>query len=208
MLTGKELISILIATVILGFTASLMQSFELFLYACLIMFVIIFANIFAKKIIGLYLDSEVETKLWEIERWGFQPHRKFNKPLPAGAFFPIITTALSFGYARWMATLVFDVKTKTHRAAKRHGLYKFSEMTEFHIGLIAASGILINLILAVVGYLLNFPLFAKLNFYYAFYNMFPISDLDGNKIFFGSLTLWSFLASLTLIGLLFAILII
>ncbi|MBL7059296.1 hypothetical protein ISS08_02490, partial [Candidatus Pacearchaeota archaeon] len=98
-----------------------------------------------------------------------------------------------------------DVKAKVYRAAKRHGLYSFSEMTEYHLGLIAASGIFINLILAIIGYVIGFPLFAKLNIYYALFNMIPISDLDGNKIFFGSLVLWSFLAALTLIGLGYAL---
>jgi hypothetical protein len=31
--------------------------------------------------------------------------------------------------------------------------------------------------------------------------MLPIADLDGNKIFFGSIVIWSFLAVLVLIGL-------
>jgi len=36
--------------------------------------------------------------------------------------------------------------------------------------------------------------------YYAFFNILPLSDLDGNKIFFGNLVLWSFIAALVLIG--------
>ena len=74
-------------------------------------------------------------------------------------------------------------------------------MTEEHIGLIAASGIFANLFLGIIGYLIGFPLFAKLSIWFAFFNMIPISNLDGNKIFFGNLVLWSFLAIITLIGL-------
>jgi len=107
-----------------------------------------------------------------------------------------------------MASLVFDVKPRVYRSAKRFGLYTFSEVTEYHLGLIAASGIVINLILAIVGYFVGFPLFARLNMYYAFFNILPISELDGNKIFFGSKIMWSFLASLVLIGMLFAIFIV
>ena len=110
---------------------------------------------------------------------------------------------LSVGYVKWLAALVFDVTPKPYRAAKRHGLYRFSEMTESHIGLIAASGILANLFFAVVGYLIGTPEpmnFVSLSVFYALFNMLPISDLDGNKIFFGSIELWGFLASLVLIA--------
>jgi Zn-dependent protease len=100
-----------------------------------------------------------------------------------------------------MACLVFDVKPKIYRAAKRHGLYSYSEMTESHIGLIAAVGVIASLVFAVIGYLMGFSEFSRLSIYFAFFNMIPISDLDGNKIFFGSLILWSFLAALVLIGL-------
>ena len=134
--------------------------------------------------------------------------RKLKRPFPAGAFFPILFAFFTFGTINWMASLVFDVKAKVHRAAKRHGLWSFSEMTEYHIGLIAATGIAVNLIAAVIGYFINQPEFAKLNIYYAFFNMLPISDLDGNKIFFGSKILWSFLATITLIGVGYALLLI
>ena len=76
-------------------------------------------------------------------------------------------------------------------------------MTEEHNGKIAATGIIANLFLALIFYFIggNFGvLFAKLNIWFAFFNMIPISDLDGNKIFFGNLVLWSFLAIITLIA--------
>ena len=60
---------------------------------------------------------------------------------------------------------------------------------------------------AVIGYLVGFSDFAKISLYYAFFNMLPLSDLDGNKLFFGSLVTWVFLAALVLIGLAGAILI-
>jgi len=162
-------------------------------------------NIFAKKIMAYYVESEIKIKLWEIERYGVAPHRKMKKPFPAGAFFPIILTAITVGYATWMACLTFDVKPKVYRAAKRFGLYSFSEMTEWHISLIAAAGILANLLFAIIGYLTNFPEFARWNIYFAAFNMIPFSDIDGSKIFFGSTVLWTFLAAVSLIFLGYAI---
>jgi Zn-dependent protease len=103
-----------------------------------------------------------------------------------------------------MASLVFEVKPKPWRVSKRHGYYSFSEMTEDHIGYIAAFGIIANLLFAVIGYLIGFELFSKINVWFAFFNMIPISDLDGNKIFFGNLALWNVLAILTLLGMVYA----
>ncbi len=208
MLNKKEIISILVIALILAFTISLIETTKIFFYSLVAIFFVITINIFSKKVASFYLDSEIEIKLWEIKRYGFKAHKYFKKPFPAGAFLPIIVTALSAGYLNWFASLIFDVKPKIYRAAKRHGLYSFSEMTELHIGLIAAAGVSANLIFAIIGYLIGFPLFTRLNIYYAFFNLLPLSSLDGNKIFFGSLVLWSFLATIVLVALGYAFLIV
>lgn len=205
MLNKKEIISIIVASLVLGFVFSLIETFSLFLWTTAMIFLVIIINLLAKKITAFHFDSEIELRLWEMKRYGIKKHKHFKHAFPAGAFFPIITTALSLGYIRWMAALVFDIKSKIYRAARRHGIYKFSEIPEFHIGLIAAAGIAANLLFAIIGYLINLPDFAKLNIYYAFFNTLPLSDLDGNKIFFANITLWAFLASVTLIGVLLAV---
>lgn len=211
MLTKKEITNIIIVTLILAFAINFMNTFQVFLYTLGTVFLIIMINLLSKKITSFYLDTEIETKLWEIKQYGFKAHQQFKRPFPAGAFFPIITTFLSFGHIPWMASLIFDVKGKVYRAAKRHGLYSFSGIAEDHIGLIAAAGIFANLVFAVIGYFIGLPKemnFVELSILYAFFNMLPISDLDGNKIFFGNLILWSFLASVTLAGLIYTIFII
>ncbi|SRR3990170_686496 len=211
MFNRKEIAIILAITLILAFSFSL-RDFGNFAYVLASIFFIIAINVFAKKISCHYFDSEIEVKLWEMHRYGLlgifsggyvstHPGKKFRKPFPLGAFLPVITSIMSLGFFVWAASLVFDIKPKIYRAAKRHGLYSFSEMTEEHLGYIASAGILANLISAVIGYLIGFSTFSELSIYYAFFNMIPLSDLDGNKIFFGSIVLWSFLASLTLIGL-------
>ena len=181
-----------------------------FLWTLLAVFVLILINVLAKKIFGFYLETETEIKFWEISGTGIKKRKNFKKPFPIGAFLPLISKIILFpinGLA-WMASLVFEVKPKSYRAAKRHGLYTFSEMTEEHMGYIAAAGIFATLVFAVIGYLLGFTEFSKLSIYYALFNMFPISSLDGNKIFFGNIVLWSFLASLVVIGLLFMVFIV
>lgn len=208
MFNKKEITSGLIAIIIIALSISLLNSWGRFEVILLTIFLVIVINLLAKKAISYYLDTTIEFKLWEIKQFGFSPRSKFKKSFPAGIFFPIIFSALSFGNLMWLASLTFEIKPKVYRAAKKHGLYSFSEVTEFEIGLIAAAGILINLIFAIIGYSAGFPLFAKLSIWFAFFNMIPISNLDGNKIFFGSLVIWSFLASIVLIGVAYAFLLI
>jgi hypothetical protein len=200
MLEKKEIGVFLITTIVLAASISFLET-NLFLSVLLSVLFILFLNIAAKKIAAYYLDSEIEIKPWQMERYGFQRHQYFKRPLPIGIFLPIIVAVISLGNLLWMASLVFEVKPKVYRAAKRHGLYSYSEMTESHIGIIAAIGVLVNLVAAVIGYFLGFPTFARLSIYMAFFSVIPLSDLDGNKIFFGNIVLWSFLATLVLIGL-------
>lgn len=200
MFNGKEVLSVAIVSVILAFVFSFSSGFEVFVYFLGLILLVILVNFITKKSMSYYLDSEIETGFWEVKRYGFKPHHHLNRGFPAGIILPVITALVSLGHFVWMAALTFDVHPKVYRASKRFGLYSFSEMTEYHMGLIAASGIFINLFLAVAGYFAGFTDFAKLNIYYAFFNMIPVSDLDGNKIFFGSFVLWSFIEALVLIG--------
>ena len=204
MLNAKEILTILIVTAVLALTLSFAKGASVLLVMLLAVFLILLINTVAKKISGFYLDSEIEVDIWKIQRYGFKPTSYLKKPFPAGIFFPIIFAILSLGRVVWLASLVFEVKPASYRVAKRHGLYSYSEMTEDHIGYIAAAGIFANLFFAFVGYLLGFEEFARLSIYYTFFNMLPFSDLDGNKVFFGNIILWSFLAALVLIGLAYA----
>lgn len=212
MLNRKEFTAIIVATLVLAFCASLITNLKTFPYVLLSILIIILVNTIAKKIAAYHCDSEIKVRLWEIERYGYKASWRFKKPVPAGLIFPLFFTIISLGYIKWLAALVFDVTPKPYRAAKRHGLYRFSEMTESHIGFIAAAGIVTNLVVAVAAYLIpNIPVemdFVRLSIFFAFFSMLPFSDLDGNKIFFGSMVLWSFLAAIVLIAMAFAFLIV
>lgn len=201
MINKKESIIIILITIIIAVSLSFLKTFDYFLYMLIPVLLVILINVFAKKFIAYYLDSEVEIDVWKVKRYGFRPESHFKKAFPTGAVFPLIFSLLTLGNVVWMASLVFDVKPKVYRAAKRHGLYKFSEMTEDHIGLIASAGIVANIVFAALGYLFGFESFAMLNISFAFFNILPFSDLDGNKIFFGNIVIWSLLAAITLIGL-------
>lgn len=205
----KEIALLILITIItafaIGLTKNLALNMQLFIFALIGVFIVLLVNILVKKTTAYFLESEIEIKLWEIKRFGFRTEQYFKRAFPLGAFIPLISKIflLSLNGFVWMASLVFDVKAKAYRAAKRHGIYSFSEMTEEHIGRIAAAGIFVNLLLAFIFYIVGGDfgiIFAKINLWFVFSNMIPISDLDGNKIFFGNLVLWSFLAVITLIG--------
>ncbi|MFH1325440.1 MAG: hypothetical protein ABIH49_01560 [archaeon] len=206
MFSKKEIIPVVAVIIILASVVSFLKSVQGFVFALVSIFLVVTVNIIAKKISAFYLDSEIEMKIWEVQRFGFKPWMHSKKPIMVGIFLPIILGLFSLGRLTWFAPLIFDVKPKVYRAARRYGLYSFSEMTEDHIGLIAAAGIVANIVLGILGYLIGFQEFAKLNLYFAFFNILPISDLDGNKIFFGNLIMWVFLATLVSIGAAYAIL--
>ncbi len=214
MINRKEIfpiaLIIIIMTLSIGLSLNILEEWQSLAGILLAVSIVILLNIFTKKIIAYLLDSEIEMKIWEIEKFGLKPSAHFKKPFPVGAFLPVISKIILFPFKTfvWMASLVFEVRPRIYKGAKRHGLYAFSNITEYHLGIIAASGIIINIVAAVIGYFLGFQLFSRLNVYYAFFNMLPLSELDGNKIFFGNRILWSFLASIVLIGMLFAIFII
>lgn len=202
MFDKKEIGVIIITSVFLAFAITLVETWNIFLYALVCVLIIVLVNSLAKKISAYFFESEVEIKLWEFKRYGYRAGQKWKNAFPAGLVIPLISKIILFplnGFA-WMASLVFDVKPKSWRVAKRHGYYSFSEMTEDHIGYIAAIGVIANLILALIGYLVGYPYFAKISIWFAFFSMLPISDLDGNKIFFGNLALWNVLAILTAIA--------
>ncbi len=208
MLTKKEFFTIIIISLILGVIISLVETLNLFLTTTLMIFLVIVINIFAKKIIGYWLDTDIEVKIWELRQFGFKKHLHFKKHIQMGIFIPLIFKFLSVGLINWMACLTFDATGKVYRAARRHGIYSFSEVTEEEMGWIAGAGIIANLLFAVVAYLIGQETFAKLSITYAFYNVFPIFDFDGAKIFFGNIPFWSFLAILSCIGIFATIIII
>jgi Zn-dependent protease len=199
---------VLIITLSLNLSLTFTEYWQKFFVTLFMVSLVIGLNILIKKIIAYRLDSEIENKVWEIR--SSRLNLKKSKKIQIGMIIPFLSKLILFplGNFIWMACIVFDVKPRVYRGAKRFGLYTFSDLTEAHIGLIAASGVILNIILAIIGYLTGLTEFSRLNLYYAFFNILPISELDGNKIFFGNKVFWSFLASLILIGLCFLVFIV
>lgn len=200
MITRKEIFSILTTAVLFAIIITLFSSPMDLLTMFVIVFVVIFINVLSKKVIGFYLDVDIEHRIWSLKQWGIKKHFRFKDYVQAGIFVPLIIKFLTYpfwGGINWLASLTFDASGKVYRAAKRHGIYWFSEVTEEEMGWIASTGILASLALGFIGYMIGQETLAKISITYAFFNMIPIYDLDGTKIFFGSKVLWSVLAIVT-----------
>ena len=183
-----EIIVILLASVILSISTSFMDSSAL--VETTIYFIIILGlNVVAKKLFAYFLEADLKTKFWSWYQYGFRKDFHFKKPLPM-AWLPLLLSLISRGLFWWFAILDFDVQPRTERVSRRHGLYRFSEMTDWDISLIVVAGIVTNLVLAIVGYIVGFEFFARLNIYFAAWSLLPLSSLDGSKLLMGSRALW------------------
>lgn len=196
---GAILGAIILFTVVAGFGYALSGNFVMVAMGFAFAVIIICAVVFAQKIAAFLLDASATHELWNVSWFGFRDHQHFKKPIPAGAIVPLFFSLFSTGWIKVPAFLNYETRALKTRAAKRFGYYSFTEMTDWHNGLIGAAGIFVVLIISFVGYVAGFEYLAKLAAYYAFFNMIPISKLDGAQIFFGSRILWATLAFITLI---------
>ena len=202
MLKLQEIPHILIAIIVFAFVLSLEKGLNVFALSLIYAFLIIIINVEAKKLAAYYFETDIRIKTWHFQRYGFFPSSYFKLPIPIGIILPALLSIVSLGYAKWMAFLQFDSKPLKEKAVKRHYGSRFSELVEKHLAYIAAGGIFGNIILAVIAALFNLGDLARLSIYYGIFNMLPISQLDGSKIFFWSWRLWLFMLALLVVSLL------
>jgi hypothetical protein len=213
MINEKELLHILLATITLVFVVAfkdiLASGVNYITLGILFLFIalIILVNVLAKKATAHYYAATLEIKTWNWQRFGFARQRKLKKPLPMGIIAPILTTLITQGNFLFLATLESKIEGTSARATKAQGRFRFTEMTDTNQSLIIASGVVANLALAILAYLIDLGQLATLSIYYATYAMIPFGNLDGTKIFFGERNLWFTLAIITAIFLSFALLI-
>ncbi len=202
----KEIFIIFLVSIILGLTVSSPQK-SMILYSSISFIIILSLNIIIKKALAYYYEANATLSIWQWQRYGFKKGSHFKKPIPM-AWLPLILAFITQGAVWWLAILKTDIQPKTERVSKKHGLYRFSEMTEWHIALMITAGIAINLISAIIGYIAGFESFSRLNIYFAFWSLIPISELDGNKLLFGSKALWFTMFIITTIFLIWSLIIV
>ena len=202
----KEIITIILASIILALTVAF-KNRTMLLYATISFLIILIINILTKKSVGYYLETKVKTKFWSIYQYGFRKDMHFKKPLPM-LWLPLIITLFTKGIFPWLGILEFDVEAKTERVSKRHGLYRFTQVTEWHMAWITVWALIANFATAIIAYIAGFELFTKLSIYFIAWSVIPLSKLDGSKIFFSSRTLWSIVFTIAMLTLIWALTII
>jgi hypothetical protein len=187
----KESIIILIVCLILAISfiypeINLLNKFSI---AFLGFIIAIGTNILIKKIIAYNLEANIHTKIWEIYYFGFQERSHFKKPVPMVWLTPLLSI-LTRGALIWMPLLEFEISPRVERIAKRHGLYRFANITEWHLALIVFGGIVGNIIGYIFLNLGGLNELAIISLYYGMWSIIPLSGLDGSKLLFGSRKLW------------------
>ncbi len=167
--------------------------------------IIVGIPVIVKNAVAYSLDASVEHRVWSVYRFGVRPKEHFKKEQPAGFYVPLFFGLISLGAWKVMTFLSYETSALKHRAARRFGAYSFTSMTDWHNGLIGAAGVVALWIIAILAYLPGAEYLAKMATYYAFWNLVPISDLDGTQIYFGSRVLWTILAVTTLIFVAYAL---
>ena len=193
----KEFTTVIIAALVLGLTVAY-KDHDIFYYAATSFLIIITLNVFIKKLSGYYLETGVRTKFWSWYYFGFRKDFHFKKPVPM-VWLPLLLVLFTRGFFWWLNILEFDVEAKTERVSRRHGLYRFTEVTEWHIAWIIGWALMANFALAIIAYIAGFELFAKLSVYFIAWNLIPISGFDGAKLFYASRAFWIISASIAII---------
>jgi len=198
MFTKKEItwviITILIMSFIIGFTE------EFTVTSILIAFIIISTSLIAKKLASKYFYVEIQHEMWKFRRYGFLERSRFKKPFPIGIVLPFLMTIFSLGLIRPLTFLEFKSKSSKLRILRTRGVIcRTLDVKESDLGLISAAGFWGLLFLSFLGILLGIPMLIKYPVYYALWNLIPVSNLDGAKLFFGSFFNWVLLTVLNLI---------
>jgi len=204
----KDLAIIFVASVIISLSLAFPQrNFELLFSLFVSILIIIIINTFAKKFFAYKLETDVALGFWSTYYYGFAKKDHFNRPLTM-VWLPLLGSLITLGNIVWMPIIEFDVEARPERISRRHGLYRFTEVTEWHIALIAAAGIFSTIFFGIIGYFMGFETFARLSIFYAAWSIVPLGRLDGTKIFFGSRNLWFTLLIVLVVALLWGLTII
>lgn len=180
---------------------------QAFLFAALIIII----SVLFKKTMAALLETDAEHHIWGWSRWGLHKQDRFATEIPVGILLPLFFSLISLGtlkVATFLASETTIKKTYPSRAFGRDATYSYLTLTDWHNALIASAGIIGVLLLSFISYFLpfdNIETLARLAAFYAFWNLLPISTLDGSHILFGSRILWSTLALLTLVFTVYAL---
>jgi len=202
--TKKEVAWVIIAILIMGFIISFSLSPNYSPKVLLISAIIILTSVITKKIAGPFYDIKVEHKVLGFKRWGVYIRSKFKSPVPIGLILPFFFSIISLGMIKPFTLLQSDYKNLMKRRIRRRkgeSDYRRVEENETDPAFTVAWGFLALLILALIATIIKQPELAKYSIYYGVWNLIPFGNLDGTKLFFGSLINWTLLTIIYIISL-------
>jgi hypothetical protein len=188
--TKKEFVWAIVAIIILGFIIEFSEAYTLTLRGFIYAAVIIFTSILIKNLAADYFYLEIEHKIWGVKQWWFTTRAHFKKPLPFGLILPFFIAFVSIGAIKVMTILQFDGKPSKKKILKKRGSKRKEEANDSDFGFISAWGFWGLIILAIIASLIKQPELSKYAIYYGVWNLLPLGQLDGSKLFFGSLINW------------------
>ena len=149
-------------------------------------------NTLGYKIAANYFNTEASFKIW-----GVKPFQKGNLRNQTKSFFngPIIAILfyiVSAGQIFFTAISTFKIEKE-----KRLGR-EFPHVTEYETAIIGTLGLLFVLILVLIFNLLSVKIGVTIGAWFILFNLLPLSDIVGAKIWIGSRTLYVIMAVLIL----------
>jgi hypothetical protein len=171
--------------------------------------VIFFLHAYAKKRMGRKRAIRIEHEVWSISQYGLPTAARFKKPVPLGVLFPLIVTFLSGGFIKPLLFFQFKVENipsirllKAHgdrRALRKELIHEADFAFATSAGFFALLGLSVLIfLLFVLTELTVLKVIALYPLYYSLWNMIPLGNLDGSKLFFGSVLSWSVILFLQL----------
>ena len=213
MIRAKEIFYFLVASIVVGYLFAFKQlltgNLSPWLNYSILAFIMIILNALACELAVLRFGCDAEYRLWGTRNipWTvkklfshLREKERFKKEVPLWLIVPLVCIFATLGLVKWLAVLVFEAVPVHLSRMKKGRLY--AELTEWDLALIASLGPLVSVLLAVVSKIISgglFEVFATMNIWYAFFNLLPLSDFNGAKIFYGSKILWAFLFIFTLV---------
>ena len=152
----------------------------------------------------------VSFKIWDLKRFWFTKSSRLPirllgmkiKSIKLGLIIPLLFSFFSNGILKVLTI----GNTKIKEIPERRIHKKFKHMTEFDSSIIAATGPITNLLIALVLISINAEGFSKMievNYLLALFHLLPLPGIDGFKIFTGSRPLYLFIVSFSILSLAF-----
>jgi|SRR3989344_9090119 len=192
------IITILVLTIVFAFNdgrESLMLALWLknFFYILLLTSISFLVLFLGFKLAAKYYDGDIEIRLSYITRFGFargaqMEEIKIGKKIKVrriylGIIVSLLTTLLSYGKAFF--TQIYSFETESNRLGHR-----WRNITQFQEAIIVIAGLAASLILLVIFKSMHIEKGVLINTWLIAWNLLPLGNLPGSKIFFGSRTLY------------------